>query len=63
MPTNKKAVMTYLNDHVYVLLVKEAKRQGRSVSNYIENALTSSLHPEGGPMFPDRIPADRPEEP
>jgi predicted HicB family RNase H-like nuclease len=62
MPTNKKAVMTYLNEHVYELLVKEAKKQGRSVSNYIENALTSSLHPEGGPMFPNKIPPDQPEK-
>jgi len=62
MPTNKKAVMTYLNDHVYELLVKEAKKEGRSVSNYIENALTSSLHPEGGPMFPNKIASDQREK-
>jgi len=62
MPTNKKAVMTYLNDYVYQLLVKEAKRQGRSLSNYIENALASSLHAEGGPLFPNKIPPDQSEE-
>jgi predicted HicB family RNase H-like nuclease len=62
MPTNKKAVMTYLNDYVYQLLVKEAKRQGRSLSNYIENALASSLHPEGGALFPNKIPRDQSKE-
>jgi predicted HicB family RNase H-like nuclease len=62
VPTNKKAITVYLDEHVYKLLAKSAEAANRSISNYVENALATSFHPEAVTMFPDKIPGDRPEK-
>ncbi len=36
MPTDKKAIAVYLNEHLYELVARAAKAQRRSISNYVE---------------------------
>lgn len=46
MPTDKKAITVYLSEHLYKLVARSAKADGRSISNYVENALAATQHPE-----------------
>ena len=46
MPTDKKAITVYLNEGLYKLVARSAKADGRSISNYVENALAATQHPE-----------------
>lgn len=43
MPTEKKRVMVTLRDELWVLLEANARRENRSLSNYIETLLWSEL--------------------
>jgi hypothetical protein len=60
MATDKKAVTVYLDEHLYEWVATVAKTDGRSISNFIEHALASKMHPEVGrvimasPVLPDR---------
>lgn len=62
MPTDKKAITVYLSEHLYNLVAKAAKAQRRSISNYVENALASTMHPEVTTMFPNTVPPDESKE-
>lgn len=60
MPTDKKAITVYLADHLYEWVATVAKADGRSVSNFVEHALSSMMHTEikrvimASPIRPDR---------
>jgi hypothetical protein len=60
MPTNKKAITVYLDEHLYEWVTRVAKADGRSVSNFVENTLAGIMHPEvNRVVMPSKVPADR----
>ena len=48
MATDKKAITVYLDESLYEWVATVAKADGRSISNFIEHALASKMHPEVG---------------
>lgn len=63
MPTEKRAITVYLADHLYEWVATVAKADGRSVSNFVEHALASMMHPEvKRVIIASPIPPDRSEE-
>lgn len=59
MPTDKKAISVYLDERLYRWVSKEAKADGRSISNFVENHLASRAHPQTRISVPNSVPRDR----
>lgn len=61
MPTGKKAITVYLDKRLYERVEAAAKADGRSISNYAEQALDAVTPHELGTrmIMASRVPADR----
>ncbi len=61
MPREKKVITVYLNKHLYERVEAAAKADGRSISNYAEQALDAVTPHELGRRVPmaSQVPADR----
>ena len=45
MTTNKRAVTAYLDQDLYRMVAVAAKASGRSISNFVQNMLSSMAYP------------------
>ena len=63
MATDKKAITVYLNEDLYTWVATVAKADGRNISNFVEHALASMMHPEVTRIaIASPVPRDRPEK-